>query len=221
MDYTLVRTRRKTIAICVARDGAVTVRAPLHAPLHVIERFIREKQGWIEEKSGQMARREAERKAFRLAEGSELPFLGRNYPIAAGDTAAFDGKRFVLPKGEYDAVRPQLIRLYQTLAEQVILPRVKFFSDRTGWVPAGARIGSAATAWGSCSGKNRLNFTWKLVAAEPDVIDYVVVHELAHLVEHNHSRNFWNLVAGVLPDFRIRRAKLKTLEENLQKIGLG
>lgn len=221
MEYQLIRSRRKTIAVCIARDGSVVVRAPLRAAQSVIDHFVWEKRSWIEEKSGEMAARDAARKQFQVLPGSTLPLLGQNYPIVSGNQAAFDGRQFFIPDEEFETVKPKLVQLYKNLAGQVIPRRVEYFSTRTGWVPAGVRIGSASTAWGSCSGKNRLNFTWKLVMARPEEIDYVVVHELAHLVEHNHSARFWRLVESVLPDYRERRSKLKDLGENLQKIGLS
>lgn len=221
MEYQLIRSRRKTIAVCIARDGSVIVRAPLRAAQSVIDRFVWEKRSWIEEKSGQMAERDAARKRFQVAAGSELSLLGRVYPVVHGNKVAFDGTQFFVPEETFETLKPKLIQLYKNLAGQVIPQRVAYFSKQTGWVPAGVRIGSANTAWGSCTGKNKLNFTWKLVMAQPEEIDYVVVHELAHLVEHNHSARFWRLVESVLPDYRERRSQLKLLGENLQKIGLS
>ncbi|HEX2985462.1 MAG TPA: SprT family zinc-dependent metalloprotease [Caproiciproducens sp.] len=221
MEYEVIRTRRKTIAICIGRNGGVTVRVPLHAPNSLIERFVGEKYDWIVEKSNQMARRDAQRRSFQFSDGEYLPFLGSCYPIKSGSAAAFDGTSFFVPQEENSALRTQIIDLYKKLAEQVILPRVAEYSEKTGWVPEHVRIGSAGTSWGSCSGKNRLNFTWKLVAAPLEVIDYVIVHELAHLVEHNHSVRFWRLVEQAIPDYRESRRKLRALEEELQKIGLG
>ena len=221
MEYQLIRSRRKTIAICIARDGGVIVRAPLHVAQSIIDRFIQEKQSWIQEKSGQMAERDALRRKFQISTGSELPLLGKTYPIIQGERVTFDGTQFSIPNEELITLKPKLIALYKSLADQVIPQRTASFSRQTGWVPTGVRIGSANTSWGSCSGKNKLNFTWKLVMADPEEIDYVIVHELAHTVEHNHSAHFWFLVESVLPDYRIRRSKLKRLEENLQKIGLG
>lgn len=221
LEYELIRSKRKTIAICIDREGGVTVRAPLNAPQSAIERFLMEKQGWVLAKSAEMTKRALEKQAFRFEKGFFLPLLGRDYPIEPGQTVSFDGTFFHVPVGDAKSVRPLVEELYKELARRWILPRVAFYSSHTGWVPAGVRIGTATAAWGSCSGKNRLNFTWKLVAAEPDVIDYVVVHELAHLQEHNHSSRFWRLVEQELPDYRIRRAKLRILEEKLQKTGLS
>ncbi len=76
------------------------------------------------------------------------------------------------------------------------------------------KINSAKTRWGSCSGKNSLNFSWKLIIADERAIDYVVVHELAHTIEHNHSKQFWKIVESYIPDYKYR----KTLLERAQKI---
>lgn len=219
MEYQLIRSRRRTIALCVARDGRVTVRAPLHAAADVIDRFVAEKRGWVEKQTGRIAQSEAERRSFRLAPGCELPLLGRNIPVCRGEKTAFDGTSFLIPDEEEEQVRRRLAALYRDLAAQIVLPRVEAYETHMGVRAAGVRVGSAGTSWGSCSGKNRLNFTWRLVAAAPSEIDYVVVHELAHLVEHNHSARFWALVGGVLPDYRARREKLKLVGENLRRIG--
>ncbi len=220
MEYQLIRSRRKTLAICVQRGGAVVIRAPLKMTNTTIEAFVQSRQGWIREKSAQMAAlAEEEHRELELTEGSALPLLGREYPVLFGDRTAFDGVHFVLCSDSPENRKKELIRLYQSLAEGDLPARVSCFSGLTGWTHSGVRIGKANTYWGSCSGKNKLNFSWKLILAEPALVDYVVVHELAHTVEHNHSANFWRLVQGVLPDFRERRAKLGALAKALQKQG--
>lgn len=220
-DYQLIRSKRRTIAICIGRDGSVTVRAPHRTALNTIERFVSEKENWIQEKSTQMSEQEADRKRFCVSPGSQLPLLGKNYSVELGSGVAFDGTRFFVPDQDYTVFRPKLEQLYKNLARQIIEQRVQHYSKLTGWVPEGVRIGSAKTSWGSCSGQNKLNFTWRLVLAAPEQIDYVVVHELAHLKEHNHSARFWKLVEGIFPDYLSRRARLKKLGENLQKFNLG
>lgn len=220
MEYRLIRSKRRTLAICIERDGGITVRAPLHMAKSTVEGFVTEKADWIKEKSTLMAAREAQRKDFRIGEGSTLPLLGREYPVLSGKSFAFDGSRFSVCEGDFDTLKPQLVGLYRSLAGNYIPQRVTHISGLTGWTPSGVRIGAANTSWGSCSGKNSLNFTWKLVLAPPELVDYVVVHELAHTVEHNHSARFWKLVERVLPDYKQRRAQLRTLAKALQSRGL-
>jgi hypothetical protein len=83
--------------------------------------------------------------------------------------------------------------------------------------PIAVKINSAKTRWGSCSNKKSLNFSWRLIMADDDVIDYVVVHELAHLREMNHSPRFWAVVEAVLPDYRERKLKLRALQAKLNR----
>jgi predicted metal-dependent hydrolase len=103
------------------------------------------------------------------------------------------------------AARAALIRE----AEKVISERCAWFAARTGWQPNGVRISAAQSRWGSCGIRGTLHFSWRLIRAPLPVIDYVVVHELAHLVERNHSRRFWVKVATVLPDFQQPRRWLR------------
>lgn len=219
MEYKLIRSRRRTLAICIERDGGVTVRAPLHMAKSIVEGFVAEKADWIKEKSSLMAEREARRKNFCVQEGDTLPLLGREYPVMFGESVAFDGSCFTVCSGNYETMKPQLVGLYHSLAEKFISERVSRFSRSTGWIPSGVRIGAANTSWGFCSGKNSLNFTWKLITAPPELVDYVVVHELAHTVEHNHSARFWKLVERVLPDYKQRRARLRDFAKVLQDRG--
>lgn len=219
MEYQLIRSRRKTIAICVDRDGNVTVRAPLRAAQGIIDRFICEKQEWIEEKSSQMAANAAVRQEFRVSPGSTLPLMGKEYPVLRGERVAFDGTGFILPQEAFETLKPKLVRLYQSIALDVLSRRTEDYAVRTGFRPSGVRIGSARTCWGSCSGKNRLNYSWKLILVPPEQIDYVIVHELAHTVEHNHSPRFWALVGQVLPDYPARRRQLKASAQKLQQQG--
>ena len=98
---------------------------------------------------------------------------------------------------------------YRELAKQIIPQRVKHYADLTGLLPRSVKISNARKRWGSCSAKGTINISWRLVLAPPEAIDYVVVHELVHLVERNHSQRFWRRVAEILPDFKACRKYLK------------
>jgi len=93
--------------------------------------------------------------------------------------------------------------------------RVAHYKEIMGVSPAAVKINGAKTRWGSCSAKKSLNFSWRLIMADDAAIDYVVVHELAHMFEMNHSERFWAIVAGVLPDYKERRKRLKELQRRL------
>jgi predicted metal-dependent hydrolase len=99
----------------------------------------------------------------------------------------------------------------------MISERVNIYSAKHGFAPKQVKITSARTRWGSCSPDGTLNFTWRLVMAPLDVIDYVVVHELVHLRVKNHSRKFWKAVEEIMPGWRLQR---KWLREHGEKLGL-
>jgi len=108
-----------------------------------------------------------------------------------------------------EEIRKKIGQFYRRMARETILERLEYFKTRLGVKYAQVRIKEQKTRWGSCSGKGNLNFNWKLVMAPSDIIDYVVVHELCHLIHMNHSRNFWNLVERELPDYRARKRWLR------------
>lgn len=215
MEYTLLRSRRKTVAVYIQKDGRVEVRAPYRTPLPVIERFLASKKGWIEEKAGLAKGAAEKRERFRVAPGSALRLAGREYPVLLGIGPRLENGKFYVPDRPFEEWRPGLAVLLKKLAQEEITGRTVWYAAKMGVTPAYVRIGRSNTSWGTCSGKNGLNFTWKLIFAEPEVLDYVVVHELAHIREHNHSARFWRVVESVLPDWRERRAKLKPLQQKL------
>lgn len=108
-----------------------------------------------------------------------------------------------------DEIRKKIGQFYRRMARDTILERLEYYKTRLGVNYAQVRIKEQKTRWGSCSGKGNLNFNWKLVMAPSDIIDYVVVHELCHLVHMNHSHNFWKLVERELPDYRARKRWLR------------
>jgi len=219
-EYTLIRSRRKTLAIHITKAATVEVRAPMKAPCADIDRFVASKEKWITAHLGKLISNLAEKSAFSLGCGDKLTLCGKEYPIIAknGSHAGFSGENFYIPPDlRPEQIKPMIVRLYKLIAKQFIEPKIAKFAASMGVAPTAVRINSAKTRWGSCSGRNSLNFSWKLMMAGEDVIDYVVVHELAHIKEHNHSQRFWAAVAEAMPDYAARKRKLKDLQEKLSK----
>lgn len=209
----VIRSRRKTIAILVHRDGKVEVRAPLRAPRHLIDAFVESKREWINAKKDLM-RQQPVLPSREFTNGEKFLFLGEQFPLRIVDDRtqrallALD-KEFRLQQ----KARPQgeLIfeKWYRAHALKIITERCQIFATRFGFEFAKIRISSARTRWGSCSSRGTLSFSWRLVMAPVSVIDYVVIHELAHLKIKNHSSVFWAEVARLLPTYKISRAWLK------------
>ena len=216
-DYTLVRSGRKTVALCV-RDGALEVRAPLATPKREIDRLIASKQKWIADKLAESAERAAKRMEFTLGYGHTVTYRQKEYPIVAvdGNRVGFDDERFYMPPGlSPEQIKYMCVQIYRMIAKRDLTKKALEFARRMNVLPASVKINGAACRWGSCSSRRNINFSWRLIMADEDVIDYVVVHELAHLTEMNHSPRFWGIVEGVFPDYRRRMARLKELQQRL------
>lgn len=106
-------------------------------------------------------------------------------------------------------IPPKFVREYRTQAQQILASRVRYYAERHGFSPQRVKVNGARRRWGSCSVGGSLNFSYRLIFAPLTVIDYVVVHELAHLNHHNHSQAFWSCVAEMMPEFRIHHRWLK------------
>ena len=217
IDYTLTRQRRKTAVIYV-RGGLVDVRAPLRMPKQAIDRFVAAHEKWITDKLAKSREQTERRAAFAPGYGDMLLYRGEMYPIVAGcgKEAGFDGTAFYIPPDLPPAqIKAVCVKIYRTLAKRDFTAKTLALAQQMGVAPARVRVSSAKTRWGSCSAKKSINFSWRLIMAPENVIDYVVVHELAHLTEMNHSARFWAIVEDMLPDYRGRKAKLKQLQHRL------
>jgi len=194
------------------------VRAPLRMPKREIDGFVKSKEKWIRTKLAKSRQQAEEREAFFLDYGGTVFYRGREYQIAAreGNRAGFDGSEFFVPPGlAPEQIKANCIKIYRMLAKRDLDTRTLAFAALMGVNPSAVRINNAKTRWGSCSTKKNINFSWRLIMADDDVIDYVVVHELAHLTEMNHSPRFWAVVERVLPDFNARRKRLHELQKRL------
>lgn len=200
------------MALVVTPDGDLEIRAPLRFSQHQIEDIVRQKSDWIKTQQEQ-ARNSRRRTAHRqLSDGARLWYLGESYPLRITEGGAARVKhtdRFLLPENALPKAGDLLKAWYKARARATITRRVEFYARTHHLTYSSIRITSAMTRWGSCSRKNALSFTWRLVMAPEDIIDYVVVHELAHIIEKNHSRAFWAQVESMQPDYKTRRAWLK------------
>ncbi|MDE1921229.1 MAG: M48 family metallopeptidase [Candidatus Omnitrophica bacterium] len=199
----LIRSRRKTIGLQITGDAKLIVRAPLFAPQNFIEELIQRKQSWIRAKQDFYKVRQ--RQVRRFIPGEEFLFLGQSYPLVAAEdlpkAIVFDGHLRISSLVLANA-RQHLESWYKAQAFEYIAQRVQHFAKLAGLGYKSIKINRATTRWGSCGPKDTLNFSWRLIMAPCDVVDYVVIHELMHLKQKNHSRKFWAEVAGMMPEYR-------------------
>jgi len=216
MEYDLMRSKRRTIAIYI-RDGTVEVRAPLRMTKSEIEKFVKSKEKWIVDKLALSIQHSKQRAEFKLNYGDTVPCFGGLYIIAEkeGKKPDFDEKHFYIPPGlTPEQIKQACVKIYRKLAKNCLLAKTIEFADKMSITTVDIKITGAKARWGSCS-KKSINYAWRLMMADEDEIDYVVVHELAHLIEMNHSKRFWAIVESIIPDHKKRRLRLKELQHRL------
>jgi len=209
----VIRTRRRTIALIVTPEARVIVRAPLRAPAAFIDDFVRSHHRWIQNKVTEMKNR-PQAVVRTYEEGEVFWFLGRPYPLHFTDDAnpaVVRTDRLCVSRSLTPDIRHSLKRWYMAEAAREIRSRCMWFSMMTGYSPVSVRITDARQRWGSCTPAGGLNFSWRLIQAPLSIVDYVIVHELVHLRQPDHSRKFWAKVEAQMPDYKRRR---KWLQEN-------
>lgn len=219
--HKIIRSKRRTVGLQVTHDAQLIVRVPPQMPIETIQALVRQKLPWILRKQS-FARAHylpAETKAF--ISGERFPYLGETYELCVvpGDygSVAFDGKNFLLREGCIPLARWLFHDWYRDKAIEHFKDRVQHYAGRAGTRYAGVGISNALGRWGSCSAKGVLNFSWRLMMAPRDVVDYVVVHEVAHLKEMNHSKRFWKKVEGLAPDYLLAKRWLELHHRLLQE----
>lgn len=208
----IVRARRKTLSLIVKRTGEVVLRAPMRCSLREIDAFLTEKSAWV------MRQIERIHSAMPIggvphsaADGVVFPLFGEDTTIVLrddrfGKKAELCGVKLYLPSGRADEALNAFLR---RTAKEYLEKRCAYFAEKMSVAYKSVSVTAAKTRWGSCSFDNRLNFPYRLVYARKDVVDYVVIHELSHVVEKNHSAAFWAIVEKYCPDYREKRAFLK------------
>jgi predicted metal-dependent hydrolase len=205
----IIRSRRKTLAITIDSFGRLIVRAPLQCSEQRIYAFLQEKEGWI-------VRKVAEKKGAGIElppenlHGYGLLLLAKKCKIYVVDTpkVAYNGEEnsLYLP---LDNPKERLVKWLKENAKRIFTQVTAQTAVRMGVSYQSVGVTSARGRWGSCSGKNAIHFSFRLLYAPKDVIEYVIVHELAHTKHHNHSKAFWAEVAKFVPDWKVKRAWLK------------
>ena len=222
LSYEIRRSsRRKNVTITVERDRAVVVHAPVGVPEAKLRQLVDSKRQWLFEKLGDVQKYQPSPHApgKELVNGESTLYLGRTYRIELVDVSdgsvRFTGK-FMIPRSRASERKRVLREWYMARAKEKILPRVKLHAKNLGVSYEQAKITDSRFRWGSCTPGNNLNFNWRLIKAPMFAIDYVIVHELAHLIEANQTPRFWNVVSAQLPAMDRARDWLREHGQSLE-----
>lgn len=215
LSYTVRRSeRRKKLTITVERDRTVVVHAPSHASDRIIEQVVESRRQWIFEKTrhSQKYQDPPHPPGKELVNGESALYLGHQYRIDIVEGGLSDIKfdqRFIVPASHAARRKNAMRDWYIAQARENILPRVEQHAHNLGVAFNQAKIVDSRYCWGSCTMQDNVNINWRLIKAPMFVIDYVIVHELAHLIEANHTPRFWNIVRAQSPTAEKARLWLK------------
>ena len=227
IHYQVVRSprRHKTIEITVDEPGLVTVAAPADIPAGDLEAAVRRRAGWIIRHDGEAA---AALPPRRFVSGESLPYLGRSVLMAVhptdDDQVAIrfhhwqfdvDVPRSLEGDERHAKVRAAFESWYRERAALKLPSRVERIGSLLGVRPTEVLIRGQRKRWASCAPDGTLRFNWRAIMAPPALLDYVVAHELAHLRVRGHTPEYWAIVAQAVPDYRLRRARLRELGPRL------
>jgi predicted metal-dependent hydrolase len=201
---------RKTVELSVDREGHVLLYAPESASLAKLESMIQGKLIWIYQ---QLGRKEEELHQLPVKEfvsGEGFYYRGRKYrlkliddirSVRNGNHLRFQGSRFLMPRLVVLRGREIFIDWYTKRAEVWVPERVQLLQDRVGGMPESIEIRDLGFRWGSCTEKGKILFHWRLILLPPERIDYLILHELVHLHEHNHSPAFYERLRRAAPEY--------------------
>ncbi len=208
IDIKVIRSDRKTISIYVERDGSVSVLAPKKLTEVELQKVIKSKEyliskylaEWQQLNDGQIAR--------EYVNGQSFLYLGRNYRLEIiknqEEPLILKNGYFLLSEIEKEKAREHFISFYKEKVRPRIEKRVELYKTYLGVNPNKIRVMELKNRWASCTTNGNLNFHWKCAMAPADVLDYIIIHELAHLIHKNHTKAFWNEIDKVIPDYSNR-----------------
>lgn len=216
VNYELIRSDRKSVSISVGDGGKVTVRAPKYMSRFEIDRFIDANRAWIERTVREKARQEMRFPPVRGIDGEKLLYIGRRITLCTGKVkkTVFEGDVLYIPGKE---PLKEIEKWYRERAKEILSDLTAGYAAALGFTYKSVKITGARGRFGSCSGKDSINYSFRLIMYPADCIKYVVVHELCHTVHHDHSAAFWREVKRAVPDSgRIR----EYMKENAQIMNL-
>ncbi|MEJ5305131.1 MAG: SprT family zinc-dependent metalloprotease [Ignavibacteria bacterium] len=222
----IIRSNRKTVSIKINQYGELIVQAPKTLPNDSIFKIIDKYKDWISDRRTKILSKRAKIRKYLFRDDEEFLFLDKPLKLKiAGNIYPFDNKikifitdsSLIISERDVKDAKKLIEKFYRQKARDIFTERVNFYIDKyfelfgERLIYSNIRISSGEKTLGSCSAKNNLNFSWKLIQAPLDVIDYIVVHEIVHIKDKHHKKSFWQKVRKLYPDYK---DKIKWLREN-------
>lgn len=219
IDYKLIYSKRKTLNISVERDRSIIVRAPINTSKEKIDEIIEKKKLWLFDKIKHGKKYPEHKNQKEFVSGETLLYLGKNYKlnIIEKEIKGIEfNYNFSISKKNQNKAYKLFKEWYKEKAKIKINKIAKEYSEHIGVKYNKILISDIKYRWGSCTPKNNLNFNWRLIKAPMYVLKYIVIHELTHLIEPNHTPEFWNIVSIQHPGYEKAKNWLKENGELLE-----
>lgn len=209
IDVKINYMKRKTMLISIENDGSVLIKLPEATKKNEIDKLIKSKEKWILNKVALVKGRAKLKK-------DEILYLGHAYSYKVlvqrflkKDFIYFNGHNFQVNTKDEKNTEKALEVWLRNRCEKIINEKVEKYKDKFNVLPKEIKIKKQKTRWGSCSYDNKLMLNWKLIMAREESLEYVVVHEMCHMIHKNHSKEFWNLVGEIMPSYKVGSEWLK------------
>jgi predicted metal-dependent hydrolase len=212
LEYEIKFSKRKTLNITVERDRKIIVRAPLNLSIEKIEEIVQSKRQWLKEKINHTQKYPIDIKPKEFISGETLLYLGRNYQLLVVDEP-IEGiefnQRFRISRENQEAANKLFKAWYMKQALSKIEPLAKMYATNLGVKFNEFKTSQMKYRWGSCTPNNNIIFNWRIIKAPMYVLEYLVAHELVHLIEENHTPRFWNILSIQVPNYQKAKNWLK------------
>ena len=229
IPYTIARSRRRSLAATVTAEGALSIKAPYLMPDFLVRRFLRDKADWIVNKVEERLRVQQTSDSVRFENGELIHFFEKMVLIIVTESELAKKTRLyfinntfqiiikpgLAPSKRKKEIKMAIHKWYKNSIKDELTRRVKMYAEQMGETFNKIYVKDVSSHWGSCSIRRNLNFNYRLAMIPVELADYVIIHELAHLKEMNHSPKFWKHVENVMPDYKTHR---KWLQQNGSKI---
>lgn len=213
LDILIKKSKRKTVSIFIERDGSISARVPEKLTDSEIEEVIKAKEYQIHKNLAEWTQLNDRAVNREFVSGQSFLYLGKNYRLSIVDEELdklhFVKGRFLLSKKEVGNAKEHFIAFYRKKLKSKLQPLVERYQGQLGVQATEVKVMELKNRWASCSVKGNVHFHWKCAMAPMDVLHYIVIHELAHLIHMNHTSAFWNEIDKILPNYDIQMNWLK------------
>lgn len=206
----IIRSNRRTLSLSINKDGQIIIHAPNKMEQDIINNFVKEKQQWLTNKLAII--RNNQDRFCEILNLKKYLLYGKQLAIYKADIKKIEvvnDKLLVPNKLDNNKISSNIINFYKKQAKEVLHKRLIYLQDILKIRCNSFKICNSKGRWGSCSSAGAVTLNWRVIMVDPQLIDYIIIHELCHLVEMNHSKRFWTLVATFLPNYNQYRQDLK------------